>query len=232
MPENSLSVRTSDPTRSGDLGREAVDAIIHRNAHATCRQRPLSSHFGQRRRHSIMSIVRSCELPTDSFLLGCRKDGGYTDCYAAEMVGSISQAAFIEAFYTTALFKVERTILRWLAARPSTDGEAKQLADGTTASFAAWRVERRSADQLLLADVTGRTRSWLMAAPVNPSTDRARTRLYFGSGVGPRPGGSGGGKSNMGAAYHALLGFHKLYSRLLLGAAHARLSAGRAAKAA
>jgi hypothetical protein len=77
----------------------------------------------------------------------------------------VTQARYVEAFYTTPLFKVERLLLAWFAARPSTDAEAQRLAAGEIATFAAWSVEAREADQLLLCDFKGRTRSWLMSTP-------------------------------------------------------------------
>jgi len=112
-------------------------------------------------------------------------------------------------------------MLAWFVARPSTDLQARQLAEGSTDSFAAWRVEGRAPDQVLLADFMGRTRSWLMVAPA-PGGAGAGTRLYFGSAVVPRRH-TGHGRPRMGFAFHALLGFHKLYSRLLLQAARSRL---------
>jgi hypothetical protein len=169
-----------------------------------------------------MTGVRSCELPATSFLHACREAGAYADCYVITVDGVVSQATFVEAFYTTALFKVERAILKWLAARPSSDIDAKRLAEGTTGSFAAWRVERRTADQLLLADFTGRTKSWLMTSPEDGSDVEARTRLYFGSAVVSH-GYTGSGTPRLGFGFRALLGFHRLYSRLLLGAARARI---------
>ena len=51
--------------------------------------------------------------------------------------------------------------------------------------FAAWHVENRSENEILMCDFRGRTRSWLMVAPVSTVSD-ARTRLYFGSAVVPR----------------------------------------------
>ena len=69
------------------------------------------------------------------------------------------------AFYTTWLFRLERWILRLAVARPSTDEEAHQLARGEREAFAAWSVEARAPDQLLMCDFTGRTRSWLMVVP-------------------------------------------------------------------
>ena len=177
-----------------------------------------------------MSTVRPCEIPQTSLLCKARESGAYADCFVTDISGAVSQSAFIEAFYTTAPFKVERALLRWLLARPSTDFEAHQLAEGATTSFAAWRVEGRSADQLLLADVTGRTQSWLMVAPVTGTAVSAATRLYFGSAVVARVD-AGTGARTMGFAFHALLGFHRLYSRLLLGAARSRLLARRRAGA-
>lgn len=169
-----------------------------------------------------MTSVRPCELPETALLRKYQEGRAYADCYVTEVSGSVSQAVFIEAFYTTALFKVERTILRWPADRPSFDIEAKQLAEGTTDSFAAWRVEGRNADQLLLADFTGRTKSWLMVIPVSGTGVGTQTRLYFGSAVVPRVE-PRTGRRKMGFAFRALLGFHRLYSRLLLRAARSRV---------
>lgn len=168
-----------------------------------------------------MSSVRPCDIPETAFLCRYRQGDAYADCYMTEVAGTISQRTFVEAFYTTALFKVERVILR-LVARPSTDLDARKLAEGGSASFAAWRVEDRSADQLLLGDFTGRTKSWLMAAPVADTGGGARTRLYFGSAVLPRIDARTGART-LGFAFRALLGFHRLYSRLLLGAARSRI---------
>ena len=188
-----------------------------------------------------MLPVLPCALPPVAFLRKYVGDTGYVDCYVSEVAGSVSQAAFVEAFYTTGLFKVERTVLKWFAGRPSTDFDAKQLSAGSLSSFAAWRVEAQDAEQLLLADFTGRTRSWLMAVEAveageavedvvavagKATTHASRTRLYFGSAVVPRKD-RATGRQRMGFAFHALLGFHRLYSRLLLGAASARVMRAR-----
>jgi hypothetical protein len=168
-----------------------------------------------------MPIVRSCPIPDAAFLHGCLREGAFADCYVVSIEGIVEQSAFVGAFYTTALFKVERLILRWIVNRPSTDAEAIQLGFGKREHFAAWCVERQDAHQLLLCDHSGRTRSWLMAtAQEGPAP--AHTLLYFGSAVVPRRH-PGSGKTSLGTLFGALLGFHKLYSRLLLRAAHARL---------
>ncbi|MEO6623733.1 MAG: hypothetical protein ABIN37_02715 [Burkholderiaceae bacterium] len=166
--------------------------------------------------------VQPCELPPPALLRSCQQQGAYADCFVAEVDGIVSHAAFVEAFYTTGLFKAERAILGLLAGRPSSDADAQRLAAGASDSFAAWRVEGRAADQILLADFTGRTKSWLMCAPLQALDGQARTSLYFGSAVVPRR--SKAGAREMGAAFHALLGFHRLYSRLLLGSARRQLS--------
>ncbi len=177
-----------------------------------------------------MNSVQACELPQTSLLLRYDDGKAFADCYVTEVSGEVSQPAFVEAFYTTPLFKLERWMLRWLLSRPSTDIEAAQLAHGRIDTFAAWRVEDRGTDQLLLGDFTGRTKSWLMVAPVSSAATGARTRLYFGSAVVARVD-AGSGSQRMGFAFHALLGFHKLYSNLLLQAARARIMAGQQARA-
>ena len=168
-----------------------------------------------------MQEIRPYEVPLNSYLRSYKGAEGHADCYMGYVPGAITQAQFVEAFYTTSLFKVERTLLSYLAARPATDADAQQLAAGLATSFSAWRVEAQSASELLLADFTGRTRSWLMATPV---TGSATTRLYFGSAVVARAS-RNGHRPDMGWPFHALLGFHRLYSRLLLGAACRRLGA-------
>lgn len=168
-----------------------------------------------------MFTTRSCDVPAESLLLRYAGSGGYADCYVAELPVAVSHAQFVEAFYTSTLFKFERFVLRLLVARPSTDVQVKQLASGELGSFAAWAVEARAPNQLLLCDVAGRTRSWLMVAPgggVTPST-----KLFFGSAVVPARN-KATGRTSMGFTFRALLGFHKLYSRALLGAARSRLA--------
>lgn len=111
--------------------------------------------------------------------------------------------------------------MRWAVSRPSTDTQARQLATGAIDAFAAWTVEARGHNQLLLIDFTGRTRSWLMVLPVQVGT-KAGARLHFGSAVLPARRG-GHGATRMGWVFRALQGFHKLYSRVLLAAARSRL---------
>ena len=163
-----------------------------------------------------MLTAQPCEVPPNSFLRQYKDGLGYADCYVIKVSGTVTQAAYIEAFYTSPLFKIERTLLQYLVSKPATVADARALAGGGVTRFSAWRVEAQSSSELLLADFTGRTRSWLMAVPVASGNDSPGALLYFGSAVVPL---SGQGAQSMGWLFHALLGFHKLYLRLLLGAA-------------
>lgn len=166
-----------------------------------------------------MADIAARELPPEALLTKYGGQGGYTDCYATEMARPISHAEFVEAFYTTPLFKLERLILALLLGRPATDAQARELAQGRLDKFAAWTVEGRAENQLLLCDFQDRTRSWLMT---ERGADGGSTSLLFGSAVVPKLD-RRSGERRMGAAFRALLGLHKLYSRLLLQAAVARL---------
>jgi len=159
--------------------------------------------------------VRPAALPDRALLQAFAGAGDYADCFATDLPQAVSHAQYVEAFYTTWLFRLERWILKWAISRPSTDEEARQLAAGKVERFSAWSVEGRATDQLLMRDeFTRRTRSWLMAEPL----PQGGTRLYFGSAVVRRKDG------RLGSNFSLLLGFHRLYSRMLLGAAQRRLA--------
>jgi len=164
-------------------------------------------------------MVRVSEVRQDSVLGAYVASGAYADCYVTELPAAVTHAQFVEAFYSTVLFKLERLLLGLFLSRPSTDAQAKQLAEGQIASFAVWSVESRAENQILLA--AGRTRSWLMVTPRTGAQTNS-TCLFFGSAVVPRRA-SSGARGSMGFVFTALLGFHKLYSRALLSCARARL---------
>ena len=168
-----------------------------------------------------MSIVTPCPIPEGSLLAAYPPRGAYTDCYATEVPGAVSHQAFVTAFYTSWLFKLERLILRWAVSRPSTDAEAARLATGALDRFSAWTVEGRAENEILLCDYTGRTRSWLMVRDESEG-HAAKTRLYFGSAVVPESGPNADRK--LGFPFDLLLDFHKAYSVALLHAARARVT--------
>ena len=109
-----------------------------------------------------MQRIHPGELPNEAFLAHYRTAGCYTDCYVTELPIEVSFQHYVACFYTTWLFKLERWVLSWLAKRPSSDAQARELALGLREDFAAWHVEQRGDEQLLLCDFQGNTRSWLM----------------------------------------------------------------------
>jgi hypothetical protein len=167
--------------------------------------------YSYRREEVLESMlsVRSAPLPPDALLASYSSSGAYTDCYSVQLDRPASLGDFMAAFYTTGIFKLERWLLT--SRFPSSDKEAESLARGEVTRFCAWHVEDRRADQAVLA--AGRTRSWLMVAPSGESTT-----LFFGSAIVPRR------RGGLGWQFTILMGFHKLYSRILLRAAARRLA--------
>lgn len=174
-----------------------------------------------------MLPIRPCDIPENALLEKYNSNksyderAGYTDCYSVTLDGLVRQEDYIYAFYTSAIFKIERLLLKYLFRKPSTDEQARQLANGNAEIFSAWLVESRSDNQLLMCDFQNRTRSWLMVLPVEGEID-SKTLLLFGSAVVPVKNPKTG-KKGMGVAFNLLLGFHKLYSRILLYSAIFRL---------
>jgi hypothetical protein len=158
-------------------------------------------------------MIKSGPAPDEALHAKYPHTGAYIDCFTTEIPGRATLEQFVEAFYTSRVFKLERLILEWTVDKPSTDGEAKELAAGARDRFAAWTVEDRSVDQLLMCDYLGQTRSWLMVAACEQDGSPA-TRLHFGSVV----------TSVRRFPFNVLLGFHRLYSRILLNSAKARLA--------
>jgi len=165
----------------------------------------------------MFSSINDCPLPENALLRRFAERGDYTDCFFTRIDASVAFADYVAAFYTTAAFKTERLILHWLFSLPSSDAEASQLARGEVDKFAAWNVLQRADAQVLLMDVRGRTCSWFMLAPDTTTGHR----LYFGSAVINSEKPSSGRRMKW--SYRRLLGFHRLYSRILLSAARARL---------
>lgn len=169
-----------------------------------------------------MLSVSVCNIPKNAFLSRYQNEGVYTDCFSTNINQDILFDEYIEAFYTTNLFRAERTILKLFLSKPSTDEDVHMLAQASTKIFTAWSVEAREANQIILSDYQGRTRSWLMCEHSTNNTERC-TRLYFGSAVLPIRINAGGNRE-FGGAYSVLLPFHKLYSRALLWSAGNQLS--------
>ena len=140
-----------------------------------------------------------------------------------DVAGAVSHADYVEAFYTGRTFEIELLLLALFFSKSATDVQAKQLAIGETKDFSGWRVEDRNTEQLLMCSLgSGKTRSWLMVAPQSEGAAPA-TRLYFGSAV-LASGIKASGEPRMSAMFTSLLWFHRLYSRVLLDDARARLA--------
>jgi len=142
--------------------------------------------------------------------------GKYGDCFSVTVDRVVSLADFVFAFYTSPVFRIERLLLRAFVRTPSSDSDARALADGLAASFAVWYVGKRTATQLLMCDRYERTRSWFRVVPLNGD----RTRLQFGSAVAAARDDQAGVRA-LGGTFRLLLGFHVLYSQALLRAAKA-----------
>lgn len=153
-----------------------------------------------------MLSIEKCSTPENTFLKNYLMNGNYVDCYTTTVDKQVSFSEFVFAFYTTWLFKVEAFILTYTVRKPSSDVEAKQLSKAEIDKFAAWTVEDRNENQILMCDFVSRTRSWLM---IENAGDK--TKLYFGSAVVPKKRGEG-----LGSIFILLLGFHQVYSVLLL----------------
>lgn len=159
-------------------------------------------------------IARPCAVPRDALLRTyASRDGVYTDCYEVIHPLEADLADFIDAFYKTWLFRLERAVLTLSLRRRITDAEVASLARGDAERFAAWQVEARSAGQILLADLSGHTRSYLAVSPKNGGV----TRLLFGSAVVPRIDG------RLPIWVRALMPLHRFYSKALLRLAERRL---------
>jgi hypothetical protein len=140
--------------------------------------------------------------------------GHHGDCFSVTVDRPVNLGDLVVAFYTSRVFRVERLILRLLAGAPSTDAEARAVAEGSGTSFAVWRVGQRTATQLLMCDRYEKTRSWFRVM----SLDGGRTLLQFGSAVAAKPDRRTGYVA-MGGGFRLLMGFHVVYSRILLNAA-------------
>jgi hypothetical protein len=145
--------------------------------------------------------------------------GEYLDCFVTTVPGSVALADYVSAFYTTWPFRLERAILRLALGAASTDADARAVGAGTATTFAVWNVGARTSTQLLMCDRFERTRSWFEVE----SRSDGSTTLRFGSGVVSETDPESG-KPAMRRGFRWLLGFHALYSQLLLAAARAQCS--------
>ena len=161
-----------------------------------------------------MPDVAPCAVPPGALLQRyVGQAGHYTDCFETRLRDDVTLDAFISAFYTTWLFGLERAVLTVALRRRIHDRDVAALASGGADRFAAWTVEARTPDQILLCDLRGGTRSYLA---VEPHADGG-TRLLFGSAVVPSKSGK------LGFGVKLLIPVHRFYSTALLRAACRKL---------
>ena len=167
-----------------------------------------------------MSQPDNTGLPHASLIAHYATLAGYhTDATSLDVDKDVDLAHLIYAFYTSPLFKAERAILR-LAGHSSSDDEAAALAAGNSQNFAAWSQESRSERDVVMADVSGRTKSWLCAERM-----QAGTRLWFGSVIVPEQTATG---EQIPFLFRVLMRPHLFYSRQLLRSAARNLNQSRA----
>ena len=171
----------------------------------------------------MFSIMQE-NLPQDSLLRTYRgavhpeRWGKYGDCFTVIVDRAVSLAEFVLAFYTSPVFRFERLLLHVFVSASSSDAAALALAEGSASSFAVWYAGERTATQLLMCDRYERTRSWFRVVPMSGD----KTALQFGSAIAAIRD-SGSARASLGAGFRLLLGFHVLYSKVLLLAAKARV---------
>jgi len=165
-----------------------------------------------------MPKVIASELPSHALSASYKEQGAFVDCYYIDIAKDVGLDNYIQAFYTTALFKVERSLLSLATFKRTKDDEAVKLSLGESDSYSIWTVEGRQSNQIMLRDFTGNTRSWLMVEKASGGgcdsnrDSEMSTRLYFGSVVVPKDV-TENGAGSFGVLFHLLGKFHQVYSR-------------------
>lgn len=163
--------------------------------------------------------VTPCDVPKGALMcVYVARTGAYTDCFEVNHAAKVDLSAFVTAFYTTWLFRMERAVLRVVLRKPIRDSDVAALAQGRSDAFAAWTVEARGDGEILLCDIAGATRSYLAVEPQEDGT----TRLLFGSAV------VGRGSGEMPLVIRLTTPLHRFYSKALLRLAAGKLEVGAA----
>lgn len=162
-----------------------------------------------------MIRVEERDSPKDSLLHQyTEKPGCHADAFMAEINFTPSLKDYITAMFGSPVFRIERVLLAVAAATPTFKKDLTAFALAEKDSFALWKTMERSDQELLMEVEKGRVRTWLMVEPTEGET----SKLWFGSAIVPKttPSREVG---DIGFTFKALMGFHKLYSRILLLAA-------------
>lgn len=169
----------------------------------------------------MFNDISECALPDRSVLHPSHEryssEYHYTDSFMYESTENISFESFIHSFYVSKVFKLERFLLRLFLRKSITDGMAEELAKGERDNYAAWNEEYRNDNQLLMADITGSTKSWFMVEKHSNGC-----KLYFGTVVMSKKDKAGQPKSPM-PLFSWTVPAHKFYSKALLWSAKKQL---------
>lgn len=68
-----------------------------------------------------MVSIRACDLPEIALLRKYLQGGAYTDCFVTEVAIRATHTEYVEAFYTSTVFKLERWLLARFISRPYTE---------------------------------------------------------------------------------------------------------------
>lgn len=155
-----------------------------------------------------MTEIREAQLPETALLQSyAAQPGCYTDAYTCSIPIELSLWDYVEAFYSTRLFKAEKILLRLAIREDETNWDPTTLRKWGR-HFAAWMVEEQTDNELLMCDVSETTRSWFRVDKTPNSTE-----LYFGSAIVPKD-----GANKPPVVARALIMPHKVYSKALLRA--------------
>lgn len=172
-----------------------------------------------------MITVKRIGVPEGSFLKAYEgREGCETDCFQADVPGHPDIDRFVHIFFDTWVFRIERRLLALLGEDYATSEDVAALAGRSSDTLAAWTVQDRSADEIILAFKRPRGRTWLQATQLDGSL--GSTRLRFGSALLPNID-SEGQTASISWGLKIGLPLHRLYARLLLAAAARDWKKGR-----
>ncbi|APG49136.1 hypothetical protein [Phaeobacter porticola] len=162
-----------------------------------------------------MRQVEENGIPEGSLLQQfAERPGFHVDAFVAHVGFTPSLNDYIVAMFDSRVFRIERALLALAAFKPTFKEGVAALAAAESDRLASWKTVQRTEQELLMEVEKGRVRTWLMVEPAQGGA----SKLWFGSAVVPKPAqtGKAGG---IGFVFRTLMGFHKLYSRVLLRAA-------------
>ena len=164
-----------------------------------------------------MTRITAPPLPPQSLLARKRGPECYRDAFRASVAGEVSLGELVTAFFSSRAFLAERMALH-LIGRGADHADIAALAAGRTERFAAWQMEAREENELLMHDFLDQTCCWLAVSTRGPDgaldgplpvPERGRTFIWFGTGV----------REVGGPIMRNLQGAHRFYARQLLAGA-------------